>query len=82
ADGSERSQVLDLSKVRVDPELLFEDLGLQAYDPPVSPVLGDIVAGEPAERAGFKSDDRILSLDGEAVKSFQDVRRIVSAKPG
>jgi len=82
ADGSERSQVLDLSKARVDPELLFEDLGLQAYEPPIQPVLGDVVAGEPAERAGFKSDDRILSLDGEAVASFQDVRRIVSAKPG
>ncbi|GAC1623032.1 MAG: sigma E protease regulator RseP [Nevskia sp.] len=81
-DGNERSATLDMSKVRVDPELLFEDLGLQAYEPPIQPVLGDLVPGEAADQAGFKPGDRILSLDGEAISSFQELRKHVNAKPG
>lgn len=81
-DGSTREATLDLSKVRVDPEALFNDLGLQPYEPPLSPVVGALAPGEAGEQAGFKPGDRILSLDGEAIASFQDLRRHVSAKPG
>lgn len=81
-DGSERGVLFDLGKVRVDPELLFNDLGLQPYEPPVPPVISEVVSGSPAENAGFHVGDRVLTLDGEPVKSFEDLRRYVSARPG
>ncbi len=81
-DGAERSVVLDLTTVRVDPELLFEDLGLQPFEPPIPPVLGELIPGDPAERAGFKSGDRVLTLDGAAINSFQDLRRHVMSRAG
>jgi len=40
-----------------------------------------IGAGSAAERAGFKSGDLVLSIDGEPIESFSDMQRIVSASP-
>lgn len=82
ADGAERSLSIDLGKARVDPVLLFEDLGLVPFEPPIPAVVGQVVPGEPAERAGLKAGDRIVGIDGQPVVSFQDLRRQVSARPG
>ncbi|HMN84740.1 MAG TPA: RIP metalloprotease RseP [Bauldia sp.] len=41
-----------------------------------------VVAGSPAERAGFKSGDVIVAIDGRPVATFSDLQRIVSASPG
>ena len=40
-----------------------------------------IGAGSAAERAGFKTGDLVLSIDGEPIESFSDMQRIVSASP-
>jgi regulator of sigma E protease len=40
-----------------------------------------IGAGSAAERAGFKTGDLVLSIDGEPIESFGDMQRIVSASP-
>lgn len=81
-DGSERTATIDFTNVRVDPELLFTDLGLDAYEPPIEPVVGTVVPGQAADLAGFKPGDRILSLDGEAIASFQALRKHVAGKAG
>lgn len=81
-DGSERTATLDFGGVDIDPEQLFGELGLEPYQPPVAPVVGEVVAGAPAERAGFRTGDRILSIDGETVASFQELQKRVSARPG
>lgn len=36
-------------------------------------IVSDIVPGSPAEKAGFKRGDVIVSIDGEKIKSSQDV---------
>jgi serine protease Do len=36
-------------------------------------IVSDIVAGSPAEKAGFKRGDVVVSVDGNAMKSSQDV---------
>ncbi len=82
AGGGERSLSIDLGKARVDPVLLFEDLGLVPFEPPIPAVVGQVVPGEAAERAGLKVGDRITAIDGQPVLSFQDLRRQVSARPG
>lgn len=37
-----------------------------------TPVLGQVVAHQPAAEAGLKANDRILSVDGHSVKTFTD----------
>jgi regulator of sigma E protease len=80
--GGVRTVTLDSDKVHVDPQLLFDDLGLFAYQPPIPPVLGEILPGHPAEEAGFRRGDRIVAAGGARISSFQEFQRAVSAHPG
>lgn len=41
------------------------------------PVVGEVIAGGAAEQAGIKAKDRIISVNGKKVESFEDVRREV-----
>jgi len=41
-----------------------------------------VAAGSPAEYAGLEARDIILSVDGEAVNSFDDMHQAVDAKVG
>ncbi len=46
--------------------------------PFTSPRIEEVVAGGPAERAGFKSGDLVLSIDGRQIDSLQDMQRVIS----
>jgi regulator of sigma E protease len=46
------------------------------------PLIDQIVPGKPAERAGLKSGDRIVAIDGTPVRSPADVAMLTNAKPG
>ncbi len=41
------------------------------------PIVGEVIAGGAAEQAGIKAKDRIISVNGKKVESFEDVRREV-----
>jgi regulator of sigma E protease len=45
-------------------------------------VIMQVVSGLPAEAAGVKAGDTILSLDGQPVNGTQDLRRIAEARKG
>lgn len=45
-------------------------------------VIGDVMAGSPAARAGFEPGDRIVSIDGDAVRYWEDVEAIVDRRVG
>jgi len=45
-------------------------------------VVGQVMDYSAAAEAGFEAGDRIIDIDGEAIKWFEDLRRIVSASPG
>ena len=55
-------------------------LGLKADFGP--PLIDQVLPGKPAERAGLKNGDRIVAIDGTAVRSPADVATITNAKPG
>lgn len=46
------------------------------------PVVGNVVAGTPAQQAGIRAGDRILAVDGTAMETFEDIGRYVSLRPG
>lgn len=57
------------------------DLGLHLKYPEIPAVVGQIVAGEPAEAAGLKAGDRILSANDEAVEDWRHWVEIIQAHP-
>jgi regulator of sigma E protease len=76
--------VLDLrnypaDEVEGDP---LQRIGLRLYRPPLEPVLGQVVGGGPAERAGLSAGDRILRADGKAVDSWEALVNAIRAHPG
>lgn len=61
--------------------LLFAGLFAVVGEPVPSPRIGEVVAGTAAARAGLAAGDTILSVDGRPVHRFDDIQRIVSARP-
>lgn len=52
------------------------------YGRPVAdPVVASVVPASAAERAGVKPGDALISIDGNPVTTFEDVRRYVSVRP-
>ena len=45
-------------------------------------VVGQVMAQSAAAKAGFKTGDRIVDINGETISWFEDLRRIVSINPG
>ncbi|MGZ5496065.1 MAG: RIP metalloprotease RseP, partial [Candidatus Aminicenantales bacterium] len=45
------------------------------------PVIGHIEASSPAEQAGLRVDDEILSIAGQSVKTWSDVQVAVGSRP-
>jgi len=52
-------------------------LGRQVMEPRI----GAVHVGSAAEAAGLRKGDLILSIDGEKIEGFADVRRIVASRP-
>ena len=59
----------------------LERIGLRLYRPPLEPVLGTLVAGGAAERAGLAPGDRVLAADGKPVASWEALVAAVQARP-
>ena len=81
ADG--RSVQLDAPPM--DTENLERDtlrpLGIVRYDPVIEPVIGEVLPGGAAEQAGFRSGDRLIAADGQAVASWQDWVKLIRQHP-
>jgi regulator of sigma E protease len=64
-----------------EPAQLLTGLGFDFWSPPDG-VIGQVTPGGAAARAGLMAGDRILAIDGVAVKEFADVAHQVSGRPG
>lgn len=57
-------------------------IGIEFYRPRLEPVIGEVVEGSPAARAGLEAGDRIEAIDGEPVPDWDALVEAVRASPG
>ncbi|MCW5604035.1 MAG: RIP metalloprotease RseP [Burkholderiales bacterium] len=57
-------------------------LGLARLQPPLKPVLGNIVRGGPAERAGLKKGDEIVAISNRHVDNWDQVVAAIRSSAG
>ena len=46
------------------------------------PLMGTVLPGMAADQAGLRSGDRVVSIDGDGIDSFDEFRRVVMDSPG
>lgn len=82
AGGEPRQLSLTLDRFlggrQVEP---FRELGFIPWQPPLDPVVGQVVPEGAGARQGLKTGDRVLVADGVAIKTWQDFVEIVRAQP-
>jgi regulator of sigma E protease len=86
ANGQRRTVHIDTGnaaerRALSEPAAVLAGLGLQFKEPDIPALLGSVEAGGPAGRAGLRSGDEVLSVDGEPVRDFQELVRLVRAHP-
>ena len=55
------------------------DIGIS---PLIYPIVGRVMNGTPAEKAGIREGDRIIDIGGTELKTWQDVTSIIHENPG
>jgi regulator of sigma E protease len=86
-DGGERRLAVvvddpDVRRALTEPTAFGRGFGFRFWEPPRPAVIGRVVAGGPAERAGLRAGDEVLAVEGVAVKDFPALVEAVSAQPG
>ncbi len=84
-DGAEKRCALDFSRLSVDDLTrgeFFAKIGFKPRRPTIAPVIGKLVPGEPADRAGLLAGDVLKRVDGEAVDDWMAWVARVRAHPG
>jgi regulator of sigma E protease len=81
-DGATREVELDVrgrSQELTDPAVLFTGLG---FRPGPAAVVGSIVEGSPAERAGLRAGDRVIRGDGQPIEGWAEWVEFLQTRPG
>lgn len=60
---------------------ILKKIGLQEYRPTIAAVIGETLPNSAAEQAGFKVDDKIISVDGVTIQDWQQVVNIIKSSP-
>jgi regulator of sigma E protease len=85
SEGGERGTSLRIEGDRrslTEPGALLTGLGFDFWYPTVPAVVGKIVPGSPAERAGLRLGDRIVAVDGQPTTDFPGLVQRVQPSAG
>lgn len=61
--------------------VLFAGLFIAVGKPVALPVIGAVLPDSAASRAGLVANDRVVSIDGAPIKTFEDLQRIITVHP-
>ena len=61
--------------------VLFVGLFIVVGTPVTLPVVGAVLPDSAASRAGLMVNDRIVSIGGEAINTFEDLQRVIAVHP-
>lgn len=84
-DGAERSVLLDVrgqAPELTEPGQLFPGMGITPWSPELPPVLGELLPGGSAARAGLRAGDRVTSADGAAIANWPAWVELIRSRPG
>jgi len=87
AQGATRTTALvvadaDARRRLTEPELLFDGIGFQFWQPVIPAVVGTVTPGGPADTAGLRTGDEIVSIDGDPIPDFRALVARISSSPG
>ena len=85
--GAERDITMPLEEraVRFEltkPNKLLPGLGFDFWQPTVPPKVYKVRKGQPADLAGLKAGDLLLSADGHALPTWNDATKYIRERPG
>lgn len=77
--GARSRHLLALNRLPVDfsEEKTLPAIGITPWRPHMAPVVGSVSENSPAERAGFREGDRILSIAGSEVDEWRAIGQLV-----
>lgn len=84
ASGQVAQRELDLTHLTaadLDGDFL-RALGLARQAPALPPVIGNVIGGGAAERAGLKAGDEIVAIDDRTIETWEDLVTLVRSNPG
>jgi regulator of sigma E protease len=81
-EGASRTVTLPVAGARLDPEHLFDDLGVRQFLPSGPLVLTRIEPGSSAAQAGLQPGDRVVRQNGVAIDDVHAWRDWIAARPG
>ena len=84
ANGATATRRLDLSGLTpadLDSDFL-RTLGLARMQPTLKPVVGEVVKGGAAQRAGLRAGDEIVAINNRRIDDWEQVVRLVREHPG
>lgn len=64
-----------------EPAAMNSGLGLNFYEPPIPALIATVEPNGPAARAGLRAGDRIVGMNGVAVRDFVEFQKFVQAHP-
>ncbi|MDX3774481.1 sigma E protease regulator RseP [Chromatiaceae bacterium AAb-1] len=81
--GMEQQRTLNTSDWQFDPDQqsVFDSLGILLVLPEVLPEVAQISPDSVAERAGLQPGDRFISVNGEEIKSWQQLQQLIQNSP-
>ncbi len=82
--GNRQSKRLNLDSVGADDldKDFLAKVGILAYRMKVLPLLGEIVEGSAASRAGLRIGDRVLAVQGKLTDKWETLVTQISSRPG
>jgi len=73
ADGRQNKVFLSTGSHGIpEPNEIFDRIGIEPRIPTLAPIIGEVISGDPADQAGLKSGDVIISVNGRSVESWGD----------